>query len=63
MCVHNAKRDDFILKPLALEGRPGAWNPLTGQVEAAPAVTSPSLTAKNAKGRVRITRVSKGSLP
>ena len=33
MCAHNARRDDYILKPLALPGAPrGAplWNPATG---------------------------------
>ena len=57
MCVHNAKRDAFILQPLRLEGQDGAWNPLTGEIEAQASVTSPVLTAKNMKGRVRITRV------
>ncbi|MGA7991662.1 MAG: radical SAM protein [Thermoanaerobaculia bacterium] len=32
MCAHNARRDDFILKPLALPsaGGGGAWDPKTG---------------------------------
>ncbi len=58
MCLHNARRDEFILRTLALDGQAGQWNPLTGAIEAAPAVTEPVLTPKNAKGRVRITRVA-----
>ncbi len=32
MCAHNARRDEFILKPLALqtEQGPAIWNPLSG---------------------------------
>ncbi len=31
MCVHNARRDDYILRPLALPSAPGAvWDPRTG---------------------------------
>ena len=61
MCLHNAKRDDFILQPLKVEG--GLWNPLTGRADATPGVTSPTLTAKNAKGRVRVTRVASATRP
>ncbi len=34
MCVHNAKRDDFILKPFKVKTQDGQkiWNPLTGQM-------------------------------
>lgn len=63
MCLHNAKRDDFILQPLPVEGQAGQWQPLTGRIEAAPGVTSPVLTAKTAKGRVRITRVASARSP
>ncbi len=56
MCTHNAKRDDFILQPLSVEGQ--VWNPLTGELAESAGVTAPTLTAKNAKGRVRITRVA-----
>lgn len=58
MCLHNARRDDFILAPLRLPGATAAWNPLTGRQDDAP-VTLPTLTAKNAKGRVRITHVKR----
>jgi molybdenum cofactor biosynthesis enzyme MoaA len=35
MCLHNAKRDQFILEDVPLAGTGGAvlWNPLTGQVK------------------------------
>jgi hypothetical protein len=34
MCEHNARRDEFILKPIALPSRtasPALWNPLSGK--------------------------------
>jgi 7,8-dihydro-6-hydroxymethylpterin dimethyltransferase len=32
MCMHNAKRDDFILKPVEVQGKAGVvWDPLTGR--------------------------------
>ena len=33
MCLHNAKRDDYILRPLAIEGSNGdaLWQPLGGR--------------------------------
>jgi len=36
MCEHNARRDEFILKPVPLARRTAsraAWNPLTGRIE------------------------------
>lgn len=34
MCMHNAKRDEFILAPVKLENEPGKlWDPLTGTLE------------------------------
>ena len=54
MCLHNAKRDDFILAPLRIVGQATPWNPLTGGFDA---VTTPVITPKNAKGRVRISRI------
>ena len=33
MCMHNAKRDDFILKPFKVEKEAKYWNPLTGQLQ------------------------------
>ena len=35
MCEHNARRDDFILRPIAMDGStagPARWNPLTGEI-------------------------------
>lgn len=35
MCMHNAKRDDFILKPVAVPGKEGmVWDPMTGRESA-----------------------------
>lgn len=54
MCLHNAKRDAFILKPLEVAGQ-GWWDPLTGQTQASPvAEAAPVLTPKTARGRRRI---------
>jgi hypothetical protein len=34
MCEHNARRDEFILRPLSLPSLPGAeWNPLSGKTQ------------------------------
>ena len=34
MCMHNAKRDDYILQPVKVGGlSPAVWNPLTGKTE------------------------------
>lgn len=54
MCLHNAKRDAFILEPVRMaDGR--RWVPATGdylaQADAAPV---PALTPKNARGRRRL---------
>lgn len=41
MCLHNAKRDEYILQPLKVAGQVGkVWNPLTGKLE--PAHVKPS---------------------
>ena len=54
MCLHNAKRDAFILKPLEVAGA-GWWDPLTGETgAAASAGAAPALTKKTARGRRRI---------
>ena len=31
MCEHNSRRDDFILRPIALHGGAGHFEPLTGR--------------------------------
>jgi len=54
MCLHNAKRDAFILKPLEVAGA-GWWHPLTGETRATGTIAAePALTVKNARGRRRI---------
>ncbi len=55
MCLHNARRDEILLRPLALE-EGGWWDPLTGRREAsAPAArTPPAPRPKSAKGRRRL---------
>ncbi len=54
MCLHNAKRDSFILKPVALEGG-GFWDPMTGLGISRPdEAAAPKLTRKTARGRRRI---------
>lgn len=37
MCEHNARRDDYISKPVALPGRPYAFDPRTGALTPRPA--------------------------
>jgi hypothetical protein len=58
MCLHNAKRDAFILRPVAVEGGRGWWDPLTGDVRPepppSPVAAAPVLTRKTARGRRRI---------
>ncbi len=62
MCLHNAKRDEFILRPLEVPGAGGAkrwWDPLTGLLDEASPPTDtaggpPALTRKTARGRRRI---------
>jgi hypothetical protein len=55
MCLHNAKRDAFILAPIKLSGLNGerVWNPLSGEVTENPTGMHSSLepNRKNAKGR------------
>jgi len=54
MCLHNAKRDSFILQPVVLESG-GFWDPMTGQAIARPdEAAAPKLTRKTARGRRRI---------
>ncbi len=58
MCLHNAKRDDYLLQPIKLDDVNGEhwWNPVNGQTTAdAPtdAAIAVQLTRKNARGRAR----------
>ena len=61
MCLHNARRDSFILQPVRLHTRAGEryWQPLSGALSTEPGMTSTSTLAqigsKHAKGRVRQT--------
>lgn len=58
MCLHNAKRDDFILAPVRLNGPDGerVWNPLSGEATENPTGTRWQLqpNRKNAKGRLSV---------
>ncbi len=54
MCLHNARRDDYILRPQRIEGASGPrfWNPLTGRFhDREPALATPS--PKVLKGRAK----------
>ncbi len=54
MCLHNAKRDDFLLRPLSLADGTW-WDPATGRaMPTPPAPQPPAITRKTAKGRRRI---------
>ena len=56
MCVHNGKRDDYLLQPARLETGQVIrfWNPVTGAVTAdAPGRTVVALSRKNARGRAK----------
>src|SRR5215470_18425208 len=57
MCLHNAKRDTFILRPVALgEGeRQTLWDPLSGEVSPQPIRWHRALDQgrKRAKGRFK----------
>jgi len=51
MCLHNAKRDEIITKPIQHGG--AYWNPLTGKAAAGGEASATSLTRKTLKGRMR----------
>jgi len=57
MCMHNAKRDSFILQPIRLHGAGGRrfWQPLSGAFtdDARLPETAPERALKRLKGRVR----------
>ena len=58
MCLHNAKRDEFLLKPTELQQSDGQvkyWNPLTGTVQAEkPVIDGVEHTRKTARGRAKV---------
>ena len=62
MCLHNAKRDEYLLKPVELQGKqlPNGdhvvkfWNPLTGQTnDDNRKIEAVDLTSKTARGRAK----------
>src|SRR5680860_1134984 len=56
MCVHNAKRDDYLLVPAEVKTEHAVrfFNPVTGKLEdKKPERIAVSLTRKNARGRAR----------
>jgi molybdenum cofactor biosynthesis enzyme MoaA len=58
MCLHNAKRDAFILQPVRVQqsGQERFWNPLSGAVTPAPNEqmdAATTLDRKTAKGRTK----------
>lgn len=58
MCVHNAKRDAYLLVPARVEraSKMMYFNPATGRLEdQMPARISVALTRKNARGRAKET--------
>ena len=57
MCLHNAKRDAFILRPVRLQNGNGTrfWHPLTGGLhEDLPQVAPAALPPKARKGRAKL---------
>ena len=58
MCMHNAKRDSFILQPVVMHTTEGRryWHPLSGKLALEPMAAPPdsgSADRKRAKGRAR----------
>jgi molybdenum cofactor biosynthesis enzyme MoaA len=55
MCLHNARRDSFILQPVRLERVETAtyWDPGSGRTSGSPTTDGVTLTRKTAKGRAR----------
>ena len=60
MCMHNAKRDSYILRPVTINTSKGIahWQPLTGQLSKHSQVQRPPLPQKrkHLKGRARLTQ-------
>lgn len=56
MCVHNAKRDDYLLVPAQMKraGKLMYFNPATGMLEdGIPGKIAIALNRKNARGRTK----------
>ncbi len=51
MCAHNARRDEHLLRPIAVRG--GYWDPASGRTHAVPRTEPVRLTRKTARGRAR----------
>lgn len=46
MCAHNARRDDYVLKPVSVDAATGRYfQPLTGRIEALPDAIPPPATS------------------
>jgi 7,8-dihydro-6-hydroxymethylpterin dimethyltransferase len=59
MCLHNARRDDFLLRPVPMSAdqEKRFWNPLTGRFQPSPQRTEiPTLPLRRQKGRARLGR-------
>ncbi|MEA2779520.1 MAG: 7,8-dihydro-6-hydroxymethylpterin dimethyltransferase [Rhodospirillaceae bacterium] len=57
MCLHNARRDEFLLKPtrIATEDGPTFWNPVTGELQQDPQPAgAPEVPTRRRKGRGRV---------
>jgi hypothetical protein len=56
MCLHNARRDTFILAPVRLASAKGEtyWDPATGRVGREPTAGAVILSRKTAKGRAQL---------
>jgi 7,8-dihydro-6-hydroxymethylpterin dimethyltransferase len=57
MCLHNARRDDFVLKPIRsrADREQRYWNPLTGGLQAeSRASAPPALPRRRKKGRAKV---------
>jgi 7,8-dihydro-6-hydroxymethylpterin dimethyltransferase len=56
MCLHNARRDEFVLKPIRAAGSDSAryWNPVTGQIQGDSRPDEPPLlSSRRRKGRAK----------
>ncbi len=65
MCLHNAKRDAFILNPVELKtgGSVSFWNPLSGETTPAPVVLHGPIALRHrvANGRLKSARAASGT--
>lgn len=62
MCLHNARRDDFVLAPVRMDVGAATrfWNPVSGRVQHdGHAGPPPPLAARRAKGRARLAQTGR----